>query len=196
MIRSLDIVKKELLQIVDPVKRRAFFIAMLSAEMTAKGVMPPIVVGGEAVEFYTQGAYTSGDIDLKADFDSMKEILLLWGFTGAEANKRIWISKDLDIYIDWLGATLDEGIEAEARTNSITLDRGLKVRVLSFEDLIIDRLCAAKFWNDKDSEMWASAVLDVANRVRGLDIDYIRKRAQTENVTSELNMLFSSSEDN
>jgi len=175
---------------MDPVKRRAFFVAMLSEEMIAKGVMPPIVVGGEAVEFYTQGAYTTGDIDLKADFDAMQESLSLWGFQGSGANKRIWISEELDLYVDWLGANLEEGIEAEARTNSIALGRGLTVRVLSFEDLIIDRLRAAKFWNDTDSEMWASAVLEVANRVKGLDMNYLRKRAQVENVMDRLNMLF------
>ncbi len=194
MVRSLEVVKQELLQIVDPVKRRAFFVAMLSEEMIAKGVTAPIVVGGEAVELYTQGSYTTGDIDLKADFNAMKEILLLWGFKGAGANKRIWASKDLDMYVDWLGAKLDEGIEAETRTNSIALDRGLKVRILSFEDLIIDRLCAAKFWDDADSEMWASAVIEVANRVKGLDMDYVRKRAEAEDVVNELNKLIAGSD--
>lgn len=196
MVRSLDVVKQELLQLADPARKRAFFVAMLSEEMIAKGVAAPIVVGGEAVEFYTQGAYTTGDIDLKADFNAMKEMLLLWGFKGSGANKRIWVSKDLDMYIDWLGANLDEGIEAEARTNSIALGRGLKVRVLSFEDLIIDRLAAAKFWNDTDSEMWASAVLDVANKVKGLDRDYIRRRAQAADVMNELNRLLGAFDDN
>ncbi len=37
--------------------------------------------------------------------------------------------------------------------------------------------------------MWASAVLDVAKRVKGLDRAYIRKRAQAENVMNELNRL-------
>lgn len=99
MVRSLDVVKQELLQIGDPVRKRAFFVAMLSEEMIAKGVMAPIVVGGEAVEFYTQGAYTT-------------------------------------------------------------------------------------------------AVFDVANKIKGIDMDYIRKRARAADVMNELNMLFSGSDDN
>jgi len=46
---------KALVLIEDPVKRRATFIAILSKEIVRRGGKAPIVVGGEAVELYTQG---------------------------------------------------------------------------------------------------------------------------------------------
>jgi hypothetical protein len=189
MVLSFDKLKNTLLQIADPVRRRVFFVGLLSAEMLQRGAPAPIIVGGEAVELYTQGGYTTGDIDLKADFDAMREILLSWGFEGAGPNKRIWISRELDIYIDWLGAVLDEGPDAADRTNLVSIDKGVEVRVLSFEDLIIDRLSALKFWNDSDSGLWARAVFDVAKSVKGPDMEYLKRRALERGVTKELDDL-------
>lgn len=48
----------DLLKIEDPVKKRAYFVALLSEEIIKKGGRPPIIVDDEALEIYTQGAYT------------------------------------------------------------------------------------------------------------------------------------------
>lgn len=42
--------------------------------------------------------------------------------------------------------------------------------------------------------LWAAAVLDVANKVKGLDMEYIRRRAEAENVVQELNGLLGDGE--
>lgn len=99
-----------LLKIEDPVKRRAMFVAFLSKEVTKKGGRPPVIVGGEAVEIYTQGSYTTGDIDVLAELDMLESVLSGWGFLKAG---RLWLSKDLDIYIDWRGSNLEGCKEPE-----------------------------------------------------------------------------------
>jgi hypothetical protein len=179
---------KQLLSIENESRRRAFFVALLSEEMMRRGAERPIVVGGEAVELYTQGRYTTGDIDIKGRKEILEAVLVDWGFVK---EGRVWVSKEYDIYVDWLGGSLDEGTEAEKRTNVIAIGPGLEVRVISFEDLIVDRLCAAKFWNDSDSLMWAKILLEVVMKTGGEDTGYLTRRAEKENVVDFLLPLLS-----
>jgi hypothetical protein len=174
---------KQLLSVENEGRRRAFFIALLSEEMTRRGAERPIVVGGEAVELYTQGRYTTGDIDIKAKKDVLEAVLRDWGFAK---EGRVWFSGEYDLYIDWLGSSLDEGAEAEKRTNIISLAPGREVRVISFEDLIVDRLCAVKYWNDSDSLMWAKVLIEIMIKTGGGDTGYLIKRAELEDVADLL----------
>jgi len=176
LVKDLD----KLRYIEDSVKRRVFFIGLLHREIIKNGGRPPIVVGGEALEIYTQGGYTTGDIDIKSPKDLTEKILTTWGFIR---RGRVWFNSDLDIYIDWLGEGLDEGPEAEERVNTISIGDGLEVKVISIEDLIIDRLNALKWWNDQDSIMWVRVLLEVKKRLgEEIDIKYLQKRAESEGI--------------
>jgi hypothetical protein len=177
---------KQLLSIENESRRRAFFAALLSEEMTRRGADRPIIVGGEAVELYTQGRYTTGDIDIKGQEETLEAVLGEWGFVK---EGRAWASREYDLYVDWLGSALDEGTEAEKRTNIIAIDPGLEVRVISFEDLIVDRLCAAKFWDDRDSLMWSKILLEILMRTGGGDTGYLKRRAGQQNVADLLTPL-------
>lgn len=181
----------EIRRIEDPVKRRATFIAILSREMTLRGERAPVVVGGEAVELYTQGSYTTGDIDIKSPRAATVLILKEWGFSK---KGRTWFNKELDIYVDWVGASLEEGEEAEGRVTTIKVAKGLEIRVISIEDLVIDRLNAAKWWGDVDSLMWAKVLLGVKKRSKGkIDLAYLQKRSREEAVADFLAKALSSS---
>ena len=178
---------EEILNIQDPVKKRAFFIGLLTDEIVRRGGKPPVVVGGEAVELYTQGSYTTGYIDIKSPKKITEDVLREWGF---EKKERTWFSKSLDIYIDWLGESLDEGPEAEKRVNRLTVADGREITIISIEDLIIDRLNAAKWWKDSDSLMWARVLIEVKQRLNEeLDRDYLLKRAKEENIEELLEEL-------
>lgn len=171
---------QEILKIEDPVKRRAVFVAMLTEEFKRKGIKEPVVVGGMAVEIYTQGSYTTGDIDLKSDKKTLEETLIEWGFNK---KGRVWFNEDLDIYIDWLGSGLEEGIEAEKRINTIVIDENLELKIISIEDLIIDRLKAYKWWKDRDSFMWAKVLCEVKKSLGDtLDKNYLKARAVEEKI--------------
>ena len=181
-----DELYRTLQKIEDPVKRRAFFAAMLSKEIVNLGGKMPVLVGGEALEIYTQGSYTTGDIDIKTTPDEMRTVLQQWGFETTEGNLRLWINEELDMYIDWRGVGLEEGAEAEKRVNSVVINNDLRILVLSFEDLIIDRLCAVKFWGDTDSEMWAGVVYGIAEKVGRIDMAYLKSRASQEDIINIL----------
>jgi hypothetical protein len=166
--------------IEDPVKRRVFFVGLLTREIVSRGGNPPIIVGGEAVEIYTQGSYSTGDIDIKAPKSLTEKILSEWGFLK---KGRVWFNASLDIYIDWLGESLDEGPEAERRVNTVQIGDGLEVKVISIEDLIIDRVNASKWWKDSDSLMWAKVLMEVKKALgEKLDKEYILRRAKKEQI--------------
>ncbi len=178
-------VLKELEQIEDPVKKRAIFIGILSREIVRLGGKPPVVVGGEAVELYTQGSYTTGDIDIKSPKTITEDILKDWGFVKKE---RSWSNNSLDIYIDWLGESLDEGSDAEKRVVTLIIADKYEVRIVSIEDLIIDRLNAFKWWKDEDSFMWAKVLIQVKAKMQeALDLDYLNKRAKDEDIEELFN---------
>jgi hypothetical protein len=164
--------------IEDPVKRRALFIGLLTQEVKRRGGKEPIVVGGLSLEIYTQGSYTTGDIDIKAQKDILEAVLKGWGFIK---KGRIWVNEYLDIYIDWLGSSLDEGPLAEERVNTIIVGDDLEVKIISIEDLIIDRLNAVKFWKDEDSLIWAKVLVKVKEATgEPLDREYLKERALKE----------------
>ncbi len=169
---------ERLKSIEDPVKRRAYFIGILSQEIKERGGLPPVIVGGMAVEIYTQGSYTTGDIDLKAEKDLLEKILTEWNFIKSG---RVWFNEELDIYLDWLGSNLDEGDEAQKRINTVIIDEGLEIKVISIEDLIIDRLNAYKWWKDEDSLIWAKVLLKIKEATgEPIDRNYLIKRALEE----------------
>ncbi len=171
-------IAETILSIDDPVKKRAFFAAFLSLEIENLGGKRPIIVGGEALEIYTQGSYTTGDIDLKAPKEILERVL---GGLNFKKVGRLWINEGLDIYIDWLGESLDEGIEAEERVVKIELSKGLRLDLISIEDLIIDRLNAYKWWADQDSKMWAETLLEISKAINyPLDWEYLSRRSIKE----------------
>ena len=99
----------------------------------------PILVGGAAVEFYTHGAYTTRDIDMVAPGGpKLIDIMTRLGF---DRMGKDFIHRTLNIYIEFPSAFLSQG-----ETASIIEIDGIKLEIISIEDLIVDRLCAYKFW--------------------------------------------------
>jgi hypothetical protein len=190
MIKNMEDLEM-LLSVEDPVKRKALFMALLSKEIVHRGGKTPIIVGGQAVEIYTQGSYTTGDIDIKAPREITETILTEWEFVKVG---RPWINRELDIYVDWLGSSLEEGEEAERRTAIIKITDQLDIRVLSIEDLVIDRLSAFKWWGDTDSLMWAKVLIRVKNSVDSLDEAYLFERAKKTDLVDILKGILSSGE--
>ncbi|MCM8821052.1 MAG: UbiD family decarboxylase, partial [Candidatus Omnitrophica bacterium] len=57
---------KRLSEIDNNFKQRLYFVGILTKYLKVKKIRP-IVVGGHAVEFYTLGSYTTGDIDIVSE---------------------------------------------------------------------------------------------------------------------------------
>jgi hypothetical protein len=126
----------------------------------------PVLVGGSAVELYTRGLSKSIDLDLVADRSVIIPILLKMDFkqTGRHFYKN-------RIYIEIPSDTL--------HGRSVILKyRTKKIRVISVEDLIIDRLNACKFWNSVyDCEQAQMLIRAYKSK---LDKQYLNERAKQE----------------
>ncbi len=126
----------------------------------------PILVGGSAVELYKRGMAKSIDLDIIADRMVIAPLLLKQGFKqeGRHFYKgRIDIEIPSDIFKE---------------RSIIVKYRGKKIRIVSVEDLIIDRLCACKFWESVyDCEQAQMLIRAYKNR---LDRQYLNERAMQE----------------
>ena len=119
-------------------ERHVEIVAILTEALRPHDLRP-ILVGGAAVEFYTRGSYTTGDIDLVAP--GGRELAETMRALGFLKRGKDWINDELEISIEYWADTLGPDEEY----NEI-LFRGLKLRIISIEDLIVDRLCAFKWW--------------------------------------------------
>ncbi len=134
----------------------------------------PVLVGGSAVEFYTRGTCKSIDIDLLADRDSLEKVLEKMGFS--KIGRHWFYTKDIGIEI--------VGDSTEGRRVNEILHDGKLIRILSIEDLIVDRLNACKHWKSQYDCEQAQVLAGVyADK---LDLEYLKKRLKEEDLEMDL----------
>lgn len=140
----------------------------------------PILVGGSAVELFTSGAYVSADYDLVGFVpESVARKLKEVGFTRTG---RYWIQEKEQIFLEFPSGTLRAGEEFQAFEGA-----GRTIRIISPEDLIVDRLLSLMYWGAKEDGINA-ALLFAQNR-QSLDLKRLRKRAKDEDVGKALSKL-------
>lgn len=100
---------------------------------------PPILVGGSAVELYTGGAYRSGDLDFVGIVPSaVGDALTAAGF---RRSGRHWVHETAQVFLEFPGSRLqidDEAVDVQVGAS--------RVRVISPEALLVDRLAAWQHW--------------------------------------------------
>lgn len=123
---------------------RALLLAALVSECFRKIGCQPVIVGGSAIEFYTEGAYMSGDIDIcwigirkptpveRADVMARQ--------LGAEGGSRSW--KVAGLFVDLLGE-----LESRSNTGFAKLETPAgEVLLTPLEELLTERVFAARAW--------------------------------------------------
>jgi hypothetical protein len=127
---------------------RALKLAALVTRAFAEEGWDLVVVGGSAVEFYTEGAYMSGDIDMcrlaskPIPLRKAQDIMMTLDATGGP---RSW--KVAGLYVDLLGL-----LENEARTDFRKINTPLgPVSVIPAELVIVERVLLG-FYPDFDEE--------------------------------------------
>lgn len=157
-------------------KKKMLLLGFLSDGLSRTGGFL-FLVGGQAVETYTAGQFTTGDIDVTTTDRGATERLL--SRLGFKREGMVWLNEKLAVAVHIVGSY-------PTRTERIrTVEVGpYRVRVVAVEELIIDRLRAAKFWKSgRDSEQ--AAVLFKGFKER-IDLEYLRKRAEEEKVDDVL----------
>ena len=144
---------------------RALKLSGLITTLFAERGFPLVVVGGSAVEFYTEGGYMSGDIDfcrktLKAIPPRiMQEVAERLGGKGLGRN---WLMCGL--YVDFLGLLESETSLAD---RVVQTPYG-EVRMLPPELALVERVLFA----EQDAECVASARQMMAAALKDADFDW------------------------
>ncbi|TMI50852.1 hypothetical protein E6H20_05075 [Candidatus Bathyarchaeota archaeon] len=161
----------------DELARKMLLIGYLTERLEKKKPESVYIVGGQAVETYTAGQFRTGDIDIVTpDSKGAGEILKRIGF---EREGMIWLNKTLGLAIHIVGLFAKNSEKAR-----IIHAGPYKVRIVGVEDLIVDRLAAAKFWNSQVDLEQAKALWKGFRKQ--IDLQYLRKRARDEKVEDVL----------
>jgi hypothetical protein len=143
----------------DPTLKHLKLASLVSAVFRERSI-ELVVVGGSAIEFYTEGAYVSGDLDMclispaRLDIRTRQELM---GQLGAEGGPRTW--QVAGQYVDILGE-----IETLARTpfNELQAPCG-PVRLVGPEDLLVERVLVSVYpQRDEPAELCARKLIAVA----------------------------------
>lgn len=173
---SYDELQASLSAARDQTKYRLYFAALLaSAARIPLGEF--IVVGGSAIEIYTVGEYTSGDIDIVSTHgERVRGALQSWKFKG---EGRGWWSEELSIYVDLVSWPYTGSME---RTTLMTTPYGV-VRLAAIEDLLVKRLSSTKHWKQAgDLEHAKMLAFQFFDRI---DWEYVERFAR-EHAVGEL----------
>ncbi len=169
----------------DRLDRRLAFIGLLTQGVRTLGWPAPVVVGGQAVQFYTAGDFPTIDIDLAGASEPVSHVLEAWGFAR---EGRHWYDEAFDMIVEVPGNRPGP----EELEHVLSVRQGVVIAyILGIEDVVVDRLCAAKFWRDTDARMWAETMLAGTPE---LDSGYLRRRAAEEQVLDELERLLGEDE--
>jgi predicted nucleotidyltransferase len=151
--------------------RTMYVMSVLTPRLEEQGVMP-VVIGGAAVEFYTRNWYATGDIDLAIHKDRRDAFYDVMREAGFEKTGRMWIREDLGLYLEIPGDL--EDIDTEKVTR-VEVDQSYAY-VVGLEDIIFDRVQAAKHWKSpRDQEQ---AVRMASLFYDDVDWDYVRAKCR------------------
>jgi len=162
--------KRNLLQLANEpqdLKRTLKALAYITNVLGAFGIRP-ILVGGQAVEVYTFGNYTTKDIDfVLSDFELAGKVLIAVGFEPKSLGHAHWYHRELDLPIEIPDNYL---LGSPDRITELDVD-GSIVYVIGVEDLILDRLRAGVYWQSTSDMEWAKYLLE--SYVDDLDLEYL-----------------------
>jgi len=171
---------QRLLTTQDSLKRRLLFIGWLTAELKTHGI-EPILVGGNALEFYTLGAYATVDIDLVCTHPEQIDRLLQG--EGFQQEGRHWYRPDIDIAVEIPATSLAGSYQ---RVETVMVEEFV-VYVIGKEDLIVDRLNACVHWRSEEDCRWVKELILLYQQE--LDWEYLRERTRAEATFEKLKEL-------
>jgi hypothetical protein len=165
---SPEELREALARASSPTERRLHFVALLIREAAWKD-REAIVVGGSAIEIYTSGRYTTGDIDLVLTAPSRPDrILRSWGF---RERGRLRFHDELGIVLDFVKPPYTGDLD---RCQILTTPYG-PVRIAAVEDLLVKRLASAKHWR-QPRDLEHAKILAALYRDR-IAWDYVEEQA-------------------
>ena len=134
-----------------------------------------MLVGGAAVELYTGGGYTTGDLDFVGSVPgAVSRVLESEGFRRVG---RHWVHEKGQVFIELPGDSLRDGERAAELRRA-----GVIVRAIGPEELLVDRLAAWQFWGSEQDGVNAFLIW----RANRLDEKRLRVLAAAREVSAAL----------
>lgn len=135
----------------------------------------PIIVGGHAVEIYTMGHYTTVDVDLVLNGRELAaKVFEIVGFQKKQGYRH-WYHEELGLPLEIPDDVLAGNMD---RILQVTVEDGFHVYVIGIDDLILDRVRAAVYWNSSADREWA--LLLMKSQLEEVDFDYLESEARKE----------------
>lgn len=132
--------------------------AIIARHLGGQGI-EVVLVGGLAVEIYSQNLYLTKDIDMvNTNYVAPKQLHQAMAELGFTKKGRVFVSETTDISVEFPTAPLSVGDEFITTTATITLPGGI-IPILRVEDVVKDRLVAFIHWQDRQSLVQAVAVM-------------------------------------
>lgn len=118
-----------------------------------------ILVGGLAVELYSENIYLTKDIDMvDISYTKPDKLRKAMAEIGFEKTGRIFVNPSTDITVEFPSPPISVGDELVTETTTMATPAG-NLPVLVARDVIKDRLAAYIHWHDKPSLVQALAVI-------------------------------------
>lgn len=173
--------------IKNPLKRPLWIAAILTEALKSIGERP-ILLGGEALEYYIHDipdipeGYTTGGIDIF--LPNTNEVNTILSKLGFHKEEKYWIREDIDVLIEEPATDLvREGtplVEVEIEDMSCF--------IIGFEDMIIDRLDSYIHWHREDARRWVKGLL--ALHERKINKEYLFRKAREHSNEHALTKIF------
>ena len=134
-------------------------LAAIVAEHLARHGIDVVLVGGLAVEIYTDNLYLTKDIDMvNTNYQSPKKLNSALAELGFHKEGRIYVNDTTDITLEFPPGPLAVG-NTLIPIDQITRVGDGQIPILSIEDVIRDRLAAYIHWGDRQSLVQALAMM-------------------------------------
>ena len=160
-------------------------VAAIIAEEFRKRGISSVLVGGAAVAFYTMEGYVTKDIDMILAGDTktdIEEVMIILGFKRTSTYRHF----EHELYkfvVEFPPGPVQVGNKVIEKVNEIDLGRR-KVKIISIEDIIMDRIIAGVEWRDENSI--AQAKLLWQFNQSEIDTTYLKEFAKKEGYEKEL----------
>ncbi len=171
---------REIKQETDRFRRRLRFLAFFT-EMLKRNNVDAVLVGGEAIDVYTAGTFSTSDIDLVVSNKAIAEQLLnKFGFEKKASG--LWLSQELIIVVQVIAEPYS-GDASKIRTFRV---KDYELKIAAPEDLIINRLYSAKFWKSNPQRDMEQAIALLRVSPGKIDNKYLNDLAKKNHVMDYL----------
>jgi hypothetical protein len=118
-----------------------------------------VLVGGLAVEIYSENLYLTKDIDMvDTSYRPPSTIQKAMSEIGFSKQGRVYVNQTTEVSVEFPSAPLSVGGQLILETTVIKTERG-EIPILHAKDVIKDRLAAYFHWNDRQSLVQALAIM-------------------------------------